>query len=483
MQWAMGISLGAFFALMVGISLWTRKRVHSGEDFIVAGRGLSPLLTTATIMATWYAAETILVTADAVRDRGLRVTALEPIGISFCLMVGGLFYAKRIWETKFLTLADVIGSRFGVVAERIQALLSLSYIGWVSVQLVGLAGIFHVFFDLPLPWGIVITAFVLTLYTLIGGMWSVALTDVFQLCLLLIGVVALALTVLSALGGTPIAGIQSIAAQAKPADLVLVPMDSLVEIQDWLGLIFVGMFGNLASSDLIQRMFSAKSGRVAARSCFTAGALYLFFGSFPVILGLAGELLLDDSISGAVIPALADAFFTPPIAILFALTLTAAVTSSVDSGLLAPASSLARNIFFPLMKGRLDLLPLTRLCVIGVAVGSTGLALSGTRAFELLKATYALGIPAFVVLTFALYQKRTVPVAGVVTLVASVLLWLYETISTGMAETSSGAVFSPAFPVVLLGFSFATYLATDSLAKRFGAHPPPDSGSDRHTIE
>ena len=66
---------------MVGISLLASKRIHTGEDYIVAGRNLSPLMTTATIMATWYAAETILVTADWVRTDGIDVMVLEPIGI------------------------------------------------------------------------------------------------------------------------------------------------------------------------------------------------------------------------------------------------------------------------------------------------------------------------------------------------------------------------------------------------------------------
>ena len=113
MQTALAIGLVIFFALMVGISLWASKRIHTGEDFIVAGRGLSGIMTTATIMATWYAAETILVTADTVRTDGIQITVLEPIGIGLCLMLAGFVFARRLWDTKLLTLADVIGSRFG----------------------------------------------------------------------------------------------------------------------------------------------------------------------------------------------------------------------------------------------------------------------------------------------------------------------------------------------------------------------------------
>ena len=100
---------------------------------------------------------------------------LEPIGIGICLIIAGLVFARRLWETKLLTLADVIESRFGTAAEKLQAFVSISYIGWVGVQLLGLAGVFNVFFDLPIFWGVVILTIVLTAYTLIGGMWSVVM--------------------------------------------------------------------------------------------------------------------------------------------------------------------------------------------------------------------------------------------------------------------------------------------------------------------
>ena len=467
MQLALGLALVAFFALMVGISLWSRRRVHSGEDFIVAGRRLSPMLTLATIMATWYAAETILVTADEVRSEGLRVTGLEPIGIAICLMIGGLFYARRLWETKFLTLADVIGSRFGTVAERVQALLSITYVGWVAVQLLGLAGIFEVFFELPIVWGVVLITVVLTLYTLIGGMWSVALTDIVQLTLLLFGVIALTLTVLNVLGGDPLAGLMALGQRTAAENLVVVPLESADEFKYWLGLIVVGMFGNLATQDLVQRMFAARSAAASAGACFGAGVLYLLFGALPVILGLAADVLLDTSVGEAVIPALAEAFFSPFMAVLFALTLTAAVTSSVDSGLLAPASALARNVLLPLTNGRGDLLVLTRWCVVGIAAVSAAIAVSDVGAFELLQGTYAIGIPAFVLLTFALYQKQTHHLAGIVTLALSVGLWAFEIAAGLVADGAEGAVFSPAFPALLLVFSLGVYVVTDRLAKVF----------------
>jgi len=469
MQTALAIGLVIFFALMVGISLWASKRIHTGEDFIVAGRGLSGIMTTATIMATWYAAETILVTADTVRTDGIQITVLEPIGIGLCLMLAGFVFARRLWDTKLLTLADVIGSRFGSVAEKLQAFVSISYIGWVGVQLLGLAGVFNVFFDLPIFWGVVILAVVLTAYTLIGGMWSVAMTDIVQLSLLLIGVVILTLRLLAELGGGPLSGLASLFDQLDAELLVFVPTESRESLIAWVGLIVIGVFANVATQDLVQRMFSARSARTAARSCIWAGGLYMFFGAFPVLLGLAGSILLEPTVIQGVIPALAELLLSPTMAVIFALTLTAAVTSSVDSGLLAPASVVAKNILGPILKDRVELITLTRYCVVGIAIASAGMALSGTRAFELIQGTYAITLPSFVVLLAALYQKETHHLPGVLTLASGIGLWFYEIGSNITASDNDGEVLSPGFPIIQMALSIAVYGVTDWLVRRYGS--------------
>ena len=276
------------------------------------------------------------------------------------------------------------------------------------------------------------------------------MTDIVQLSLLLLGIVILTIEVLAELGGDTFAGVTELFEQLDADLLVFVPTGSFDDVQSWLGLIVIGVFANIATQDLAQRMFSARSAGTAARSCVAAGIIYIVFGALPVLLGLSGNLLLEDSVQQGVIPALAEALLSPTIAVIFALTLTAAVTSSVDSGLLAPASVVARNIVGPFVKDRISLVTLTRICVVGIAALSAGMALSGTRAFDLIQGTYSLSLPSFVVLTAALYQKETRNLPGVLTLATGIGLWFYE-IGRNVAMGSAGEeVLSPGFPVILL---------------------------------
>ena len=466
LQQALATGLILFFALMVGISLLASRRIHSGEDFIVAGRGLSGLMPMATIMATWFAAETILVTADEIKVEGINIIVLEPLGIGLCLVLMGTVYARRLWRTKQMTLADIFRNSFGPAVEKIQALIAISYVGWVAVQLIGLAGVFNVFFDIPIPTAVILLTVVLTLYTLIGGMWSVAMTDIVQLSLLMVGITVLTLKVLAELGAGPLSGLAALFDQLDARMLVLMPTESGESMRYWVGLLVAGLFANVATQDLVQRVFSARSADTAARSCVSAGALYILFGAMPVILGLSGALLLPAEVKDGIIAALAEQYLSPTMAVIFALTLTAAVTSSVDSGLLAPASVLARNLFGPMLRDRIPLITLTRICIVLIAVVSAAMAISGPRAFDIIQGTYAVSIPPFVLLTAALFQKDLRRLPAIVTLGAGFAIWLFEILRNVFTKGSSGELILPGFPAMLLVGSIVLYLVTDWLVKR-----------------
>ena len=203
------------------------------------------------------------------------------------------------------------------------------------------------------------------------------MTDIVQLSLLMVGITVLTLKVLAELGAGPLSGLAALFDQLDARMLMLMPTESGESMRYWVGLLVAGLFANVATQDLVQRVFSARSADTAARSCVSAGALYILFGAMPVILGLSGALLLPAEMKDGIIAALAEQYLSPTMAVIFALTLTAAVTSSVDSGLLSPASVLARNLVGPMLRDRISLITLTRICIVLIALVSAAMAISG----------------------------------------------------------------------------------------------------------
>jgi SSS family solute:Na+ symporter len=422
----LGVTIVVYVAVMFAISFWVQGRIQSTEDFIVAGRRLPLSLSWATLLATWFGAGTLLTATDEVRTQGLQRAALDPFGAGLCLVVAGIFFARPLWRMGLLTLPDFFGRRFGSRAELLAAMLMVpSYFGWIAAQFVALAGMLALFFGIPGWLGILLVAVVGTGYTLIGGMWSVTLTDAIQICLVIGGLLVLGYFVFSDLGhGSVAAGVGRLVSETPAEMLRPVPVDGLGPFTGWLGVLCVGALGNIPGQDLMQRVFAARSERIARQACIIAGVLYLTVGSIPLALGLAANLIAPGT-NTSILPFLARLFLHPALTVIFVLALMSAVLSTVDSAILSPASVLAQNVLARLPRQRLPSLALNRVSVLLVAAASLVVAYLGESAYSLLERAYEVPLVSlFVPLACGLYGKTGNQRAALASMLAGALLWL-----------------------------------------------------------
>lgn len=408
MQLALALALLLYLVAMFALALKARGRIQSTEDFLVAGRRLSFPLATATLFATWFGAGSLLASTDEVKAEGLRALAMEPLGAGLCLVLAGLFFARPLWRAQLLTLADFYRDRFGRRAELAFSLSLYTYLGWIAAQLVSLAGISEIFFGVPLWLGVVVWALLALAYTLIGGMWSVALTDAVQLIILLIGLAATLFVLFTGLGhGDLAAGLALILERVPPEHLELIPTERRADLWRWLNLLAIGSLGNLAGADLFQRVFSARSAGVAQAACVTSGLAYILVGVAPALLGLAAQVLLPEALTQSALPELARQTLSPAMTILFTLALVSAVLSTLDSALLSAASVAATNVLRPRVSARHSTLKLVQWCCVALTAASILFALLGESAFSLLEASYALTLAGpLVPLVLGLFWRR-----------------------------------------------------------------------------
>lgn len=424
LQWLLAITMVVYVIVMYIIGYFAQRRIQGTEDFLVAGRKLPLSLAWMTLLATWFGAGTLLAAADEVRRDGLQAAALDPLGAGTCLLLAGLFFAGPLWRMELLTVPDFFRRKFGVPAELIASFIMVpSYFGWIAAQLVALAGVLELFFGIDPMLGLTLVAIVGTGYTLMGGMWSVTLTDAVQITLVLIGLLVLLVVTLLELGDNSLsAGFLRLSRETDPAMLQPIPVESLAAFLGWMGVFLTGALGNLPGQDLMQRVFAAKSESTARWACIVAGIVYLTFGLIPLALALAGNLLFPDDVNSEILPALAHAFLHPVVAVVFVVALLSAVLSTIDSAILSPASVLAENVLAK-FSGK-DSLSLNRFSVMVVALCSLALAYAGTSAYELLEAAYALTLVGlFVPLAIGVYSEPQNGRAAVTGMLAGAGVW------------------------------------------------------------
>ncbi|MCA9119827.1 MAG: sodium:solute symporter family protein [Planctomycetaceae bacterium] len=412
---------------MYAIGWVAQRRVKDTEDFLVAGRSLPLSLAWLTILATWFGAGTLLTAADEVRAEGLRAAALDPLGAGCCLIFAGLFVAAPMWRMGLLTVADFFRRKFGPTAELISCLILIpSYFGWIAAQFVALAGILELFFGINPAIGLLIVAIVGTGYTLMGGMWSVTLTDAIQMILVMAGLLILTVEVLWEVGGGSFShALSRIGSETSKEKLILVPTTELTAFVGWVGVFLTGALGNVPGQDLMQRVFAARSDRVASRACLIGGGMYLAFGTLPLLLALAANLLLPDSATQAILPALTHAFLSPALAVIFLLALLSAILSTIDSAILSPASVLSQNLMSRFGEG--DMLKRNRVAVLIVASLSLLVAYCGEDAYALLEEAYLLTmVGLFVPLMLGLYSSPKSPTAATASMLAGTGVWAWH---------------------------------------------------------
>src|SRR5687767_12785039 len=177
--------------LQFGIGIWVSRRIHTESDYILAGRSLGYTLTTFSIFATWFGAETVVGSAGRAYRDGVSLGSAEPFGYGLCLVLMGLIFAGPLWRRKLTTLADLYRERFSVGAERVAAVILIpSSVLWAAAQIRAFGHVIAISADgMSGELAIGIAAGFTILYTAFGGMLADAITDVIQGALLAIGLV------------------------------------------------------------------------------------------------------------------------------------------------------------------------------------------------------------------------------------------------------------------------------------------------------
>ncbi|KAL8190079.1 UNVERIFIED_CONTAM: High affinity choline transporter 1 [Gekko kuhli] len=179
--------------LFVGIwAAWRTKNSGSGdrsEAIIVGGRDIGLLVGGFTMTATWVGGGYINGTAEAVYVPGYGLAwAQAPIGYSLSLVIGGLFFAKPMRSKGYVTMLDpfqqIYGKRMGGLIF-IPALMGEMF--WAAAIFSALGATISVIIDININISVIISALIAILYTLVGGLYSVAYTDVVQLFCIFVG--------------------------------------------------------------------------------------------------------------------------------------------------------------------------------------------------------------------------------------------------------------------------------------------------------
>ncbi|WP_269539895.1 sodium:solute symporter family protein [Cerasicoccus fimbriatus] len=353
--------IAVYLGIMIAIGVAGRfaRKENSLGDFFLGGRSLGFVVLLLTLYATQYSGNTLIGFAGAAYRNGFAYLVSLPFmmaGIGFYLL-----YAPKLQklsrEHDFITLGDYIQRRYqhrwlttaiaisGIVALGNFMITNLKAMGQMTAVVAG---------DYLSPaQGIVILAIIILIYETLGGLRSVAWTDVLQGILLLLGCTIIFTATLSNLGG--LTGAAERLQEVRPT--FWQPLD-FGGCLTWVSTAIIVSLGFSLYPQAIQRIYAAKSPKVLRRSLQVMVFMPLVTTLLMVAIGLLGNIAhpgLDKAGSeGITMLVLNDYAATHPAAkwvvYVFIAAVVAAIMSTADSVLLAIASSATQDLFRPLLK-------------------------------------------------------------------------------------------------------------------------------------
>lgn len=427
-----------YLALSVGIGIYASTRVHNARDFVVAGRNLPLPIVTATVFATWFGAETVLGISATFVKEGLSGVVADPFGASLCLIIAGLFFAPLLYRMNLLTIGDYYRVRYNRVVELAMTIcIMVSYLGWVSAQVVALGLVFHMIGGIDQSTGMIIGMSIVVAYTLFGGMWSVALLDFVQMTVIMAGMLFIAYLVNGQVGGVA----KVVAHASATGKLVFFPTGGVEKWIPFIGAWLTMMLGSIPQQDVFQRMTSAKDEKTAVRGSVLGGVLYFFFAFVPMFLALSAMLIdpkvfggLVESNSQMVLPTLILQHTPIAAQIFFFGALLSAIMSTASATLLAPSVMFTENILKHFaMKHMSDHQMLRTMRIIVLTFGSIVLwsALhSNAGIMKMVENAYKITlVGAFIPLAFGLYWKRANTQGALISIALGLSSWLFMEIA------------------------------------------------------
>ncbi len=387
------LDLALVVLYLVGIAavgVWAGRGVKTGKDLFLGGRSLPWWAVGASLVVSDIGAKDMVGLADDGYRHGLVMANFDLIGCVFPVLVAAFLFMPYLWLAGVYTIPEYLGRRYNQgVRTAVGVILALSMVAMLGVIYVSAATMFNNLLGWSFEASVAVTALVVGVYTVFGGLKAVVYTDFVSCIVLIIGAALICMIGLNEVGGWD-------ALRAKVAALpetenhfnVVRPADD--PEFGWpavlLGLGFVlGPSYWIGNQAIVQRTFGTKSQSEARASYVLCAAIKTIFPLLLVVPGLIALALFHEKIGpgsaeswegGRVLPELVKLLPTGVLGIVMGAFL-AGVMSNLDSYVNSASTLVVTDLYRTLIRkdaSEREVLIVGRILIVVFLLGGIGIA-------------------------------------------------------------------------------------------------------------
>lgn len=297
--------IAAYAVMIIGIAQWVsrEKAGHDKDtkDYFLASKALPWWAIGASLIAANISAEQIIGMSGSGFAIGLGIASYEWLAAATLIVVGKYFLPIYL-RNGIYTMPQYLERRYDHSVRMVMAIFWLGvyvFVNLTSILWLGALAL-NTIAGVDVVWGLVMLALLATAYSLYGGLKAVALTDIIQVVLLVLGgliVTTLALNEVSG-GAGPVAGFFELSSLVpEKFDMILSPDNPNYDLLPGLSVILGGMWVMHFSywgcnQYIIQRALAAESIGEAQKGIIMAAGLKLIMPLFVVLPGIAAAVLI-----------------------------------------------------------------------------------------------------------------------------------------------------------------------------------------------
>ena len=415
------VVIAVYFCVLIGIGMFAGSKVHSSEDFSVAGRTLGFPVLLGTLVGSAIGAAATFGKAGKAYEVGYAIIIASVAYIFGYIAL--CFLAPKLQRAKIDSIPGALERRYGKPMRVFAAvLLVFAVIALFGAQLIAIgltAEAVFADFGITFEKAVMIATLVIVIYTLVGGLLAVAYNDLFQTIIMLIG------------GGLLLPVFLSIDLGEQLSSALVSPTT------DWLGgmhwgyvLSFLPIYFAFVLIDpsIWQRIAASKNTANLKPAFLITAALFMFWSVIVITLGVIAYNTLPDLVNrDSAIPTLVMTHMPPLVKGICLATILGVIISTADSALLVTGTTVSTDLFKVLKPGITDKqqLIITRLTVFVVGIFGLIFALQKSHIFDVMMLALAIFVSGlFIPVMAALFYKKATTSAALTSAIVGAMVQL-----------------------------------------------------------
>lgn len=410
-----------YLILMLGVGWYTNKYlIKDSKDYMLAGRALPAIMVACSLSANNIGGgSTVGLAGKAFGNWGM--SAVWYVLAAAIGIIPMAFFAPKLRKALAFTIPEVIGRRFGTSAQVVSAILNITSLFCLTASQVLASGvIISALVGINIKVAIIIAGFITIIYTVMGGLWADAFTDLFQWVIIFFGLLICLPFVINGAGGW-----SAVVAKVPPAKMSMTGMGIATIISLMLQYFITFMSG----PEMVSRIYAAKDEKAGRKATLLSALFMGLFAFVPAIIGIVAFSAFPDIQANVALSTVVFKFSPGIVAGLVCAAIIASTMSSADSNMLCASTMFTKDIYQKHINPNVDdkkLIRMTRICNVIIGLSAMIIALFQINIITLNVFSFMLRAAGpFAAFVLGLVWKKATKSAGMVSIICGSIAGIY----------------------------------------------------------